>query len=1707
MKKKLLLCLSSLCALLLLISAFSVTASAVVTSGTCGGNNRNPVKWSYNNGTLTVNGGLSYNPMAMMDYSATDTTPWAHLAEDIVSVIVEGDVTTVGKYAFADLPNLTTVTLGKRVNKISDYAFRGCEALTTIIFQESSKLTAVGVAAFEGCISLEDVILPQSVTTIGQRAFEGCSALATLSLGSGVTTIGGSAFMGCSSLSVFFIPSSVKTIGDRAFSGCTSLASISIPASVKTVGSRAFDGCTSLASVTVGSGVTTIGAKAFYGAASLSSLTFSGSTLTTIDYAAFEGCVALKSVTIPASVKTIANRAFYGTSLESVTFASGSVLERIGGSAFEGCEDILTLSLPASLKQIGAKAFAGCKGLTAVTIASGSVLERIDKNAFSGCDGLYYISNGSSLTFKRDSDEYGGIAKNAKLVKNAGVTSADAGFSVDSTGVYLIESLNDGTLRLWASLSGSASLTLPNTINGRSYQPYYMRGVRNVTLTGGSYIGASAFMGASSLRSVTIPASVTYIDKYAFYGCTSLVTVTYDSASALTSIGESAFRGASSLTAISLPAGVRDIGKNAFAATTSVTSITVASGSTAYFVSGNCLIEASTGKLVLGCKNSTIPTDGSVTAIGEGAFFACDGLTSVTVPASVATIADNAFYFCQSLKSVAFAGTPSVKVIGSSAFAYCPTLTTFTVPASVTSIGACAFDTTGIEKLYVSNLKGWLAISFESESANPLSNGATLYLNGAEATSVTVPADATVINSLSLSVYDKLAALSVASGNSVYKSAGNCIIDAATNTLILGCKNSTIPSSVTAIGEGAFFGCESLSDITIPSSIVSIGKNAFYETGAYHAPSNWENGVLYLGTYLIKANDNTVYTDHTVKEGTVGIADEAFLAQDAIITVVLPKTLVWIGEKSFAFASSLENVTFAKSGALSRIDYGAFAYCSSLKSVTVPATVTSLGNGAFASCTSLKKLTIESGNPVYKNVGSGVVEIASKTLIYGQGNTVIPADGTVTSIGAYAFAGRTDLTNLTIPAGILSIGDWAFADCDKLYAVTIPATVKTIGEGAFASASSLSRVNFAENSTLLSIGNGAFAYCVSLRSATLPASLKALGANGFYGCTSLASVSFDKLGSIATIGEQAFFGCAALKTVLIPDTIEAVGENAFLGASITNVYFAGERDALASVTFANAYADPTRGATVVYAYTCTYLAHDGTVFFVDKAWEGSVAVPPRAPEREGDAQYGYAFSCWEVLEGSADATQDAIYIAKYTLYEKTYVYTFLAEDGETVLKEVTAKYGMVVIAPAAPTKAATAQYTYTFVGFEGFTEGMTLTEDVSFVAKYSATTNKYTYVFYGEDGETVLKTETVDYGTVITSPEAPVKAGNAQYSYTFQGYTGYESGMILTGNVSFTATYNRVTNQYTYIFYDEDGKTVLKAVIADYGTKIVAPKDPQKAESDLYAYTFDAWLGFEDGMTLTENVSFTAKYIAALRGVLTLESEKTDTAWGLDALILIKGKQVMGAGGSFAITLDESVALYLAHTAADGVTVTKDGERFTVTVMRAIEENETLLSLTLKPTENLAAGEHIFLSLAENDAATATFAPLCIYEMGDVNLDGKVNARDAVLIKQYVVQMVTLSEVQLAYANAYADDKINARDAVLLQQYIVKMPVTPGERHTLVFDTGDTEVRYTVKSGEDFAGIPEAPEGYVWSLSKEVYVVPVFTAIEKTTKYYLVKKT
>ena len=252
--------------------------------------------------------------------------------------------------------------------------------------------------------------------------------------------------------------------------------------------------------------------------------------------------------------------------------------------------------------------------------------------------------------------------------------------------------------------------------------------------------------------------------------------------------------------------------------------------------------------------------------------------------------------------------------------------------------------------------------------------------------------------------------------------------------------------------------------------------------------------------------------------------------------------------------------------------------------------------------------------------------------------------------------------------------------------------------------------------------------------------------------------------------------------------------------------------------------------------------------------------------RPATAQYTYIFNGWTpefqatVRAEDSNANSEIIYEAVFANRLNEYTVIF-ANEGTIILRETVA-YGNAATEPAiTPTKPATDQYTYTFVGWDK--DFSYITGNLTVNAVYRNTVNEYTVKFVNEDGTEISSAE-YEYGTVasdIVVPEDPEKASTAQYTYTFAGWTPEIANV--TGNATYTATYTSTTNEYLIKFVNEDGTELQSSNVAYGETPSYTGATPEKASTAEYEYTFAGWT--PEIASVTGNATYTATYTSAVR--------------------------------------------------------------------------------------------------------------------------------------------------------------------------------------------------------------------------------------------------
>ena len=377
-------------------------------------------------------------------------------------------------------------------------------------------------------------------------------------------------------------------------------------------------------------------------------------------------------------------------------------------------------------------------------------------------------------------------------------------------------------------------------------------------------------------------------------------------------------------------------------------------------------------------------------------------------------------------------------------------------------------------------------------------------------------------------------------------------------------KKVVIESGVTSIGNYAFEYCDGLTSIEIPASVTSIGVRAFYGTAYYDDADNWEDGVLYIGNHLIEARPSLLVGTYKIKDGTMTIADRAFKA------------------------------------------------CEGLATITIPSSVTSIGDGAFEKCRYLIEININKDNKNYSSEAGVLFNKDKSTLV------------------AYPGCGAI----YEIPSSVTSIGERAFYDCTGLTSIEIPASVTSICDRAFYNCTGLTSVTFEKDSELKSIGEYAFNDCYGLKSIEIPASVTQIGSSAFRYCDELAKATIYS--KSATIGSDNFKNCHSDMTLYgyAGSTTETYAKN-------NNIPFVAIEEEIAT-------------------YTVTYNANGGTNAPESQTKTEGVALTlsSTVPTRSG-----YKFLGWATTKDGAVAyapgasyTVD-VNVTLYAVWEKENVVT------------------------------------------------------------------------------------------------------------------------------------------------------------------------------------------------------------------------------------------------------------------------------------------------------------------------------------------------------------------------------------------------------------------------------------------------------------------
>ncbi len=949
--------------------------------------------------------------------------------------------------------------------------------------------------------------------------------------------------------------------------------------------------------------------------------------------------------------------------------------------------------------------------------------------------------------------------------------------------------------------------------------------------------------------------------------------------------------------------------------------------------------------------------------------------------------------------------SPGITSIGAYAFYYCDNIYSISIPKTVTTIGEKSF--LGCEALTDINLPKGLRF---------------------------IPDFA----------FDSCSALETVEIPSSVKSFGQNAFDNS------GITEFRIPDGVTTIPYGMFEGCSQLQEVVIPDSVTKIDSFAFYKCGnlsdVYYVGSESEyskidisslstynEGLTYADIHYL-CTDSHIYDNDmddtcnkcryrrklhakgttgdclwTLDDTTLTISGSGDMGDyydyesgaiaapwgEKITNVIIENGVESIGTCTFLGCEDLVSVKMADS--VTSIGYAAFDGCTGLTSITIPESVTIIGSGAFYSCTGLTSITLpDSLYSIDYSTFSNCTSLTNVTI--GNG---------VTSIGNYAFDGCTNLASVTIPNSVTSIGGWAFSDCTSLTSITIPDSVTSIGYEAFYGCTGLKSITIFDNVT--SIGGYAFCgtayynnyynwtdgvlyignhlidanYYVVNGNYTIRQGTKCIASYAFSNCTGLTNVTIPD--GVTSIGYGAFYGCTGLTSISIPNSVTSIDEDAFEDCN-------------------GAFEDCTGLASITIPDSITsidYMAFYNTAYYNnDNNWADGVLY---------------------IGNHLIDAKEDIVN-GDYTIRQGTKCIAEYALDDCTGLTSVTI--------PGSVTHINYSAFSYcTNLTSVTICNGVTSIGGWAFVDCTSLANitipDSVTSIGYGAfSGCTGLTNVTI--GNCVTTIE----------KYTFSDCTGLTDITIPES----------VTRIEEGAFLDCKGLT-----------KITIPAEVTYIGDFAFGYYEDTDICY-DNLTLRVFENSEAHRYAVKNGInveliktavpVTVESaDKTVTISADSSIIPESGLSLSvqnadGIAQKYKDRLDKLGAeKYTGYT----ISLTKDGSEVQpngkISVSVAAPQNMDVTKCSVMRVESdgtltnmKTTSEDGKLNFETDRTGTYIIVQLKV-KLGDVNGDGDINAKDAIMVLRHNAEIELLTGTQLTAADVNRDGYVTAKDVIGILRY------------------------------------------------------------------------
>ena len=785
-----------------------------------------------------------------------------------------------------------------------------------------------------------------------------------------------------------------------------------------------------------------------------------------------------------------------------------------------------------------------------------STVTLIDELAFENCTSLVYLDVKTSQLVKdyflpniTDTWYFNGevdINKNIDHYNSIGLYSSQAVDSISAASDWEVQVI-DGKNYIVAYLGDRtlSEITIPSTLidNGNNLTSIYgvcsktntdlfvETNIQNVQVgLSIKHIAANTFKN-SEIQTISFRSLLENIGDFAFYNCQQLTSVIL-SGTSVTTIGKSAFENCTRLTSLRLPDTITTIGEKAFKNCSSIGS--------AIDLTRSSLTTLGKEAFYGNTNLTSIIFSSTITTINERTFTDCANLRTIIIPSNITTIKEESFKGCTSLNTVTL--NSSLTTIGHSVFEGCTALSKINSQtvgeidlsslSSLTTLSEYLFkDCTSIQKVLINTNVTTMGIS--------LFEGCTRLVNINSSEGVLDLSDLTNVTSLS----------------------DNILKDCSTATNII------LPSSLTTIGTNTLNGCSSLVNLTIPFIGVSKTDNETTTSvlGYYFGTNSYTNGIsvaqVYTENTRISYQIPSALSSVTVTNANfIPYGAFSYLTKVTTVTVSVATD---IKENAFYYATGTQNSTGLTSVTLNgvvTIRESAFEGCTDLVTVQIDeSTIENIKSKAFIDCSSLVKINSNVLNTFNFGNCSSLEIIENDVFKNCVGLHSISLPASVQTLGASAFENCINLTTVTglQSTQITVIANELFKNCRSLVNFTLPTTLTTVIEvSAFEGCSSITTVNNLGNTYINSIQQAAFKGCTSLLSLTLPNTISLLGISAFENCTSLQTIANTQ--SVCYIQDNAFSNCGDL-TSFDFYSVQTIGDYAFKNCTdLQNIQFTTE---------------------------------------------------------------------------------------------------------------------------------------------------------------------------------------------------------------------------------------------------------------------------------------------------------------------------------------------------------------------------------------------------------------------------------------------------------------------------------------------------------------------------------------------------------------------